>query len=56
VTTWLVIWPTVTRLPDGSMSAATPYEDEQKARLAAAKGGGTLVRLPIGEPSERKTA
>ena len=46
---WLVIWPQVTRLPDGSYSAATPYgTDEARAREAAVKGSGTLIRLPVG--------
>ena len=47
---WLVIWPQVTRLPDGSYSAATPYASEARAREAAVKGNGTLIRLPVGVP------
>jgi hypothetical protein len=50
--TWLVVWPVLARLPDGSWSAATPYEDERKAREAADRGGGMLIRLPLAGADE----
>ena len=50
-TSWIVVWDTMVRLQDGSLSAATRYDNERKARDAAAarpRSVVAVIALPLG--------